>query len=72
MPVEERDRATVVEALEAIDTGTLKTIARETGFGERTLWRYRGGATIPQARLEPLARALGLFAKSRDDAAADA
>lgn len=68
MPVEERDRATVVEALEAIDTVTLKTIARETGFGERTLWRYRGGATIPKARLEPLARALGL-SRSRDDAA---
>jgi hypothetical protein len=70
MPVEEREhRAAVVEALKSIDTATLQAIARETGFGERTLWRYRDGeSTVPAARLLPLARALGLSSKRPRDA----
>lgn len=74
MPVEERKRrAAVVEALKAIDTETLKAIARETGFGERTLWRYRDGeSTLPLARIRPLARALGLSSERAADADAAA
>jgi hypothetical protein len=53
-------RADVAAALQAVDTGTLRAIADETGIGLRTLWRYRGGTEIPQARLRPLSKALGL------------
>lgn len=66
MPVE---YAEIVEALRAIDTATVKAVAAETGFGETSIWRYRRGGPIPEARQRPLARALGLIPRqpSRGD-----
>lgn len=54
-------RGDVVDALNAIDSPALAAVARETGISERTLWRYRGGGWIPEAKLRVLARALGVL-----------
>lgn len=54
-------RADVKAALEAVDTETLKAVAAECGFGWRSLFDYRmGHREIPERRLRPLAKALGL------------
>lgn len=53
-------RAEVVEALQALDSQSLKAVAGELGYSERSLWDYRKGVEIPELRLRPLARALGL------------
>lgn len=50
----------LLEALRAIDSATLQAVARDTGIGESTLWRYRAGAPIPEPRRRVLERALAL------------
>lgn len=55
-------RAEVESALQAIDTATLRAVAQECGFSSRALFDYRKGhRPIPDAKLRPLARALGLL-----------
>ncbi len=53
-------RAEVVAALQALDSQTLEWLASEVGYSERSLWDYRKGVEIPERRLRPLARALGV------------
>ena len=56
-----RGQKDVVAALRAADSETLRAVARETGFGARTLWRYRNGESpIPASKVIPIGRALGV------------
>jgi hypothetical protein len=57
----DQERLQVREALQAVDTETLKAVAAELGYGWRSLFSYRQGERpIPELRLRPLARALGV------------
>jgi hypothetical protein len=53
-------RAEVLAALCAVDTGTLRLVAGETGYSLRSLRYYRAGTEIPERRLKALGKALGL------------
>jgi hypothetical protein len=55
------DEASIVEALQALDSHALAAVAAETGISERSLWRFRGRErAVPERLLIPLGRALGL------------
>jgi hypothetical protein len=53
-------RAEVLAALRAVDTGTLRLVAAETGYSLRSLRYYRADTEIPERRLRALGKALGL------------